>query len=275
MLWRYNRRKNNSNPTIIQHTPADCWFSVMLFNPIRWGAQTITPLTLQQQQRLWNSNPLSKGYIHIMWACLRFQVQVCQPDVLIPKMDAPFRGNDKKRLKRSFTTGISCFPHFSLQPDWQLAEVRLFCWLLSSSTHIHLWRRRQLIKACVLRERLRARPHCCTHLFACPTTQCDYFGSLCQPCSEFSLAFFVPLLISTAVRELLRSTFTSAGCCLQAVFLPVPPIRWASGSIVPMGTARASVRISSTDLSGFPTPSASPHMAIKTENRPRCASVCP
>lgn len=146
MLWRYNRRKNNSNPTIIQHTPADCWFSVMLFNPIRWGAQTITPLTLLKQHRLWNSNPLSIGYIHIMWACLWFQVQFCQPDVLIPKMDAPFRGNDKKRLKRSFTTGISCFPHFSLQPDWQLAEVRLFCWLLSPSTHIHLWPRRQLIK---------------------------------------------------------------------------------------------------------------------------------
>lgn len=117
-------------------------------------------------------------------------------------------------------------------------------------------------KAAVFRVRLHAWLHCSTLLYACPKTQVWLFwksapaGLQIQPCPLFCVS--VPPLISTADREPLRSALTSAGCCLQGVLLPVPPIHWASGSIVPMGTARVSVCISSMNSSGFPTPSCLP-----------------
>lgn len=237
------------------------------------GAQTIPPLTLLQQRCLWNSAQTHCliGYIHLQFIGLALV-----SGAGLPTRHFNFRrwmpisvGTIRKGSKGLSPQGSAAFLTFAAA--WLTAHRRLFYCFLSSSTHIH----RRADKACVLRERLCARPHCRMRLLTCPTTQCNYFESLCQSCSEFSLIFLLPLLISTAVRELLSSTFTSAGCCLQAVFFPAPPVRWASGSIVPMGTASASVRISPTDLSGFPTPSTSPYMAIKTENRPHCASVCP
>lgn len=38
---------------------------------------------------------------------------LCQPDILIPRIDALLGGSDKKGLIRSLTAGISCFAHFS------------------------------------------------------------------------------------------------------------------------------------------------------------------
>lgn len=98
-------------------------------------------------------------------------------------MDAHFSWYDKRRFQRSFTTGISCFSYFccSLSDSSQKAFLLLFVFL---NTHPSL-----ADKACVFRERLHTRPHCHMRLLACPTTQCNYFGSLCQSCSEFSLVF--------------------------------------------------------------------------------------
>ncbi|KAK5892930.1 hypothetical protein CesoFtcFv8_013273 [Champsocephalus esox] len=54
---------------------------------------------------------------------------------------------------------------------------------------------------------------------------------------------------------------------------PQKALRTGHQASVPVGAARASASVSSTDLSGFPAPSTS--MAIKTEHRPRCAPACP
>lgn len=129
-----------------------------------------------------------------------------------------FRGNDKKRLKRSFTTGIRCFSYFfsSLTDSTQKG-----CCFLSFSTHI----RRLLIKlACLGKDgacgRMTARARSLVKQLSAIILEVSASRAL-----NSALCFFwggESLLISRAVRELLRSTFTSAGCCLQVVFLPVP-----------------------------------------------------
>lgn len=200
-----------------------------LFNPISWGAQTITPLTFHSSSIPETLCPKPVVYKYISCGPLfGFRCRSANQTFQFRRWMPHFRGNDKKRLKRSFTTGIRCCSYFS--PAWLTAHrAKALFWFLSFSTHIYLWQRGLLIKP------------------ACSEKDCECGWTAARVCflvkqlsviilevsaSQFlesSLVFFVSVLISTAVKELLRRTFTSAGCCLQVVFLLVPPVRWASG----------------------------------------------
>lgn len=162
-----------------------------LFNPISWGAQTITPLTFHSGSipETLCPNPLSINTYHVGHSLVS---GAGQPTRHFNSEDGcPIsEGTIRKRLKRSFTTGIRCFSYFS--PAWLTARL---CWsfilvFVLLNTHLSL-AERTADKACVLRERLRARLNRCTCLFSCQTTQCNYFGSLCQPIPWIRPCFFL------------------------------------------------------------------------------------
>lgn len=135
----------------------------MLHNPIRRGAQTITP------QHPYTAAPsLPKPIVYRPYPYhvgLWFQVQVCHPDISIPKMDVLSERTIRKGSKGLSPQGSAAFLTFSAAwrtVYWNKAFLLLFDISASGGESAD--------KASMLRERLYAWPHCCMCLFACLTT---------------------------------------------------------------------------------------------------------
>lgn len=131
-----------------------------------------------------------------------------------------------------------------LQPDWQLAEMRLLLLFILLNTHLSLaetpsahtpWLRVLVkqVSAIILEVSAGLAPNSAVFFFS------------------------ASLLISTVVKELLRSAFTSAGCCLHVVLHPAPPCTGIRRKCS-YGNCQSLRVCFSADLSGFPSPSPSP-----------------